>query len=206
MQGGRVPAGLLRNLWTMLAHGQGGVTNLSALSRNLNLDARTVNFYLGLLENLLLLRCLKPWSENVGKRLVKSPKLYIRDSGIVHELLGISSLDQLLGHPVVGGSWEGFVMESIHSCVSARTESYYYRTSGGAEVDLILVFRGGEKWVIEIKRGLSPTLTRGFYNALDDLKPVRTFVIYGGDDRFQVNRGVEMISLPLFLAELLSRS
>ena len=206
MQGGRVPAGLLRNLWTMLAHGQGGVTNLSSLSRNLDLDARTINFYLGLLENLLLLRCLKPWSKNVGKRLVKSPKLYIRDSGIVHELLGISSLDQLLGHPVVGGSWEGFVMENILSCVPARTESYYYRTSGGSEVDLILVFRGGERWVVDIKRGLSPALTRGFYNALEDLKPVRTFVIYGGNDRFQVKDGVEMISLPLFLGELLRLS
>ena len=202
MHGGRIPAGQLRNLWTMLAHGQGGVTNVSGLSRNLDLDGRTVNFYLGLLENLLLLRRLKPWYKNTGKRLVKSPKLYIRDSGIVHGLLGISSMDGLLGHPVVGASWEGFVIENILACVPSRTESYFYRTSAGAEVDLVLQFRGGEKWVIEIKRGLSPTLSPGFYNAVDDLQPEKSFVIYGGDDRFKLNPGVEMIALDHLLREV----
>lgn len=203
MHGGRISSGQLRNLWTMLAHSQGGITNISALSRNLDLDGRTVNFYLGLLENLLLLRKLKPWSKNTGKRLVKSPKLYIRDSGIVHELLGISSVDDLLGHPVVGGSWEGFVIENVMSCVPARTESYFYRTSSGSEVDLILEFRNGKKWVIEIKRGLSPNVSAGFYNAVEDLSPDQTFVVYGGNDRFKIKPEIEMISLKLLLDELL---
>jgi predicted AAA+ superfamily ATPase len=203
MHGGRIPAGQLRHLWTMLAHGQGGVANVSALARNLGLNGRTINFYLGLLENLLLLRKLKPWYKNTGKRLVKSPKLYIRDSGIVHELLGVSGLENLLGHPVVGGSWEGFVIENIMSCVPARTDPYFYRTSAGAEVDLVLQFRNGDTWVVEIKRGLSPKLSTGFYNAVEDLQPVRSFVVYGGDDRFSVSPGVEMIALPLLLKELL---
>ena len=205
LYGGRIPSGQLRHLWTMLAHGQGGLTNVSALARNLDLDGRTINFYLGLLENLLLLRRLKPWYKNTGKRLVKSPKLYIRDSGIVHELLGISGMENLLGHPVVGGSWEGFVIENIMSCAPAGTEPYFYRTSAGAEVDLVLQFSGGGAWVIEIKRGLSPKLSPGFYNAVEDLKPAKTFVVYGGDDRFKVNTGVEMISLPLLLDEFLGK-
>ena len=181
------------------------MTNVSALSRNLDLDGRTINFYLGLLENLQLLRRLKPWYKNTGKRLVKSPKLYIRDSGIVHKLLAISGLEQLLGHPVVGGGWEGFVIENIMSCVPARTEPYFYRTSGGAEVDLVLQFRNGETWVIEVKRGLSPKLSPGFYNAVEDIQPHKSFVVYGGDDRFLVNPGVEMISLPGLLEELLEQ-
>jgi predicted AAA+ superfamily ATPase len=203
MYGGRVPPGQLRKLWTMLAHSQGGVSNVAALSRNLELDVRTVNFYLGLLENLLLLRRLKPWHRNTGKRLVKSPKLYIRDSGIVHELLGISGIDNLLGHPVVGGSWEGFVIENLLSCVPSRTDAYFYRTQAGAEVDLVLEFRNGETWVVEIKRGLSPDLSPGFYNSIEDLQPAKSFVIYGGDDRFQIDPGVEMISLPLLMETLL---
>lgn len=203
MYRGRVPAGQLRQLWTMLAHGQGGVSNVATLSRSLGLDSRTVNSYLGLLENLLLLRRLKPWHRNTGKRLVKSPKLYIRDSGIVHELLGISGMDNLLGHPVVGGSWEGFVIENLLSCVPPRTESYFYRTQAGAEVDLVLEFRNGETWVVEIKRGLSPDLSPGFYNSIEDLQPAKSFVVYRGDDRFRINPGVEMISLPLLMETLL---
>jgi len=202
MQGGRISSDKLRNLWTMLAHSQGGVSNISSLSRNLDLDGWTINFYLGLLEDLLLLRTLKPWYKNTGKRLVKSPKLYIRDAGLVHELLGISTLDQLLGHPVVGGSWEGFVIENIMSCVPPRTDSYFYRTSSGAEVDLILEFRTGKRWVIEIKRGLSPSVSTGFYNAVEDLSPDKTLIVYGGDDRFNVKSNVEMISLSLMLEEL----
>lgn len=204
MHGGRIPAGQLRNLWTMLAHSQGGVMNVSALSRNLDLDGRTINFYLGLLENLLLLRKLKPWYKNTGKRLVKSPKICIRDSGIVHELLGISTMDHLLGHPVVGGSWEGFCIENIMSCVPARTEPYFYRTSSGAEIDLILELRNGKKWAIEIKRGLSPSISSGFYHAIEDIGPDRSFIVYGGDDRFKIKDGIEMISLSLLQEELLN--
>ncbi len=204
--GGRLASREIRNLWTMLAHQQGGMLNIADLSRNLDLDARTINGYLGLLEDLLLIRTLKPWFKNVGKRLVKSPKVYIRDSGIVHELLGISGLESLLGHPVVGGSWEGFVIENLLALAPPRTDAYFYRTSAGAEVDLVLCFRDQTRWVIEIKRGLSPNITTGFYNALEDLKPDKSFVVYGGDDRFKVGGASEMISLPLLQAELLKKS
>jgi uncharacterized protein len=202
LYGSRLATGKVRNLWTMLAHAQGGVANVAALSRNLEIDGRTVTAHLDLLENMLLLRKLQPWHANVGKRLVKSPKLYIRDSGLLHELLGIGDSETLLGHPVVGGSWEGFVIENLLSCAPPRTEAYFYRTNAGAEIDLILKFRSGEKWAIEIKRGLSPELSRGFYSALEDVKPKRSFVVYGGDDRFKLKQGIEAISLRQLQREL----
>jgi uncharacterized protein len=201
--GSRLAAGKVRNLWTMLAHAQGGVANVSGLSRNLDIDGRTVMSHLDLLENMLLLRKLQPWHSNIGRRLVKSPKLYIRDSGLVHELLGIGDSETLLGHPVVGGSWEGFVVEGLLSCVPPRTEAYFYRTSAGAEIDLILKFRTGESWAIEIKRGLSPDLKPGFFSALEDVKPEKSFVVYGGDERFKLKPDVEVIGLRLLQTALL---
>ncbi len=202
-QGSRLSAGKLRNLWTMLAHAQGGIANVATLSRGLEIDARTVSSHLDLLENMLLLRKLQPWHTNTGKRIVKSPKIYIRDSGLVHELLGIGNEEALLGHPVVGNSWEGFVIENLLACAPARTDACFYRTSSGAEVDLILKFRSGKTWAIEIKRGLLPDLSRGFYSALEDIKPTKSFVVYGGDDRFKLKPDVEAIGLRLLQSELL---
>lgn len=203
-QGSRLATGKLRHLWTMLAHAQGGVANVAGLSRNLEIDVRTLNAHLDLLENMLLLRKLQPWHANTGQRIVKSPKLYIRDSGLVHELLGIGCEEALLGHPVVGNSWEGFVIENLLACAPARTEDYFYRTSSGSEIDLILKFRSGKTWAIEIKRGLSPDLSRGFFSALADIKPAKSFVVYGGNDRFKLKPDVEAISLRLLQAELLA--
>ncbi len=203
LYGSRLAAGKVRNFWTMLAHAQGGVANIAALSRNLEIDGRTVTAHLDLLENMLLLRKLQPWHTNVGKRLVKSQKLYIRDSGLLHELLGIGNDEMLLGHPVVGGSWEGLVIENLLSCVPPRTQAYFYRANSGAEIDLILKFRNGESWAIEIKRGLSPDLSRGFYSALDDVKPTKSFVVYGGEDRFRLWPDIEAISLCLLQTTLL---
>jgi predicted AAA+ superfamily ATPase len=157
-----------------------------------------------LLENMLLLRKLQPWHANVGKRLVKSPKIYIRDSGLLHELLGIGNIEALAGHPVVGASWEGFVIENLLSCVPPRTEAYFYRTNAGAEIDLILKFRTGEIWAVEIKRGLSPSLTKGFHSALADVNPTKSFVVYGGEDRFKLKPGIEAIGLRLLQEELLA--
>ena len=203
LYGSRLAAGKVRHLWTMLAHAQGGIANIAALSRNLDINGRTVTAHLDLLENMLLLRKLQPWHANVSKRLVKSPKLYIRDSGLLHELLGIGDTETLLGHPVVGGSWEGFVIENLISCAPPRTEAYFYRTNAGAEIDLILKFRTGETWASEIKRGLSPHLSKGFYTALEDIKPDKCFVVYGGDDRFKLQQNVEAISLRRLQAQLL---
>lgn len=195
LHGVRLAPRKLRNLWTMLAHSQGGLANIAALSRNLEVDARTLQAQLDLLENLFFLRRLRPWHRNTGKRMVKSPRLYIRDSGLVHELLGIGNAEALAGHPVVGASWEGFVIENLLACAPPRTEASFYRTSSGAEVDLVLSFRDGRSWAIEIKRGLSPTLSPGFFSALEDIKPEKSFVVYGGDERYRLKPGVEAISL-----------
>jgi predicted AAA+ superfamily ATPase len=203
--GSRLSPGKMRNLWTMLAHAQGGVANISALSRNLEIDGRTMNAHLDLLENLLLIRKLKPWHANTGRRLVKSPKIYIRDSGLVHELLGIGNLETLVGHPVVGASWEGFVIENLLSTAPARTEAYFYRSSGGAEVDLILKFRTGETWAVEIKRGLSPVLSPGFFSAIQDIGAHKSFTVYGGTESYRLKNGVEVVALKSLQQMLLRR-
>lgn len=203
LHGVRLASGKLRNFWTMLAHSQGGLANAAALSRNLEVDVRTVQAQLDLLENLFFLRRLKPWHRNAGKRMVKSPRLYIRDSGLVHELLGIGDAEALAGHPVVGASWEGFVIENLLACAPPRTEATFYRSASGAEVDLVLTFRDGKSWAIEIKRGLSPVLTPGFFSALEDIKPDQSFVVYGGDERYRLKPGVEAIPLLGLQAELL---
>ena len=155
--GPRVPAETLERLWTMLAHGQGTLLNASQLASALMVSAPTVMRYIDLLVDLLLVRRLRPFHDNLGKRLVKSPKLYVRDSGILHALLGIPDYNALAGHPVVGASWEGFVIENLLSAVPDRTSASFFRTFRGAEMDLVLEFpRGHRFWAIEIKRGLSP--------------------------------------------------
>src|SRR5215470_16289040 len=149
--GPRVPAETLRRFWTMLAHHQGGLVNAAQLARGLGVDGKTVARYLDLLVDLLLVRRLPPWHKNVGKRLVKSPKVFIRDSGVTHALLGLSDKEALLGHPIVGSSWEGFVLENLLTMMIPEAEASFYRTSAGAEVDLVLTFPGGRTWAIEIK-------------------------------------------------------
>lgn len=194
--GPRIPAQTLERFWTMLAHNQGGVLNASQLARNLEVSSVTIGRYLDLMTDLLLVRRLQPWTFNIGKRLVRAPKVYVRDSGITHALLNISNYNDLLGHPVVGGSWEGFVIENIMSVVPQGTLPFYYRTAGGAEIDLILEFSANEKWVIEIKRSTIPSLSKGFYIACDDVKPKRRYVVYSGKDRFLF--GEDTTAIPLY--------
>lgn len=182
--GPRIPGETLRRFWTMLAHLQGSTLNAASLARGLGVDATTVVRYLDLLVDLLLVRRLIPLHENVGKRLVKSPKVYIRDSGITHSMLGLRDLDTILGHPVVGGSWEGFVIENLIGLAPDNTTPYFYRTAFGAEVDLILDVPNGERWAIEIKRSTSPKLERGFYEARVDLEPTRSFIVYPGNETY----------------------
>lgn len=201
----RMPAETLRRLWTMLAHLQGGLLNVSDLARNLGLDVRTAGRYLDLLVDLLLVRRLPPWHANVGKRLVKSPKVYLRDSGLVHALLGIGSLDALLGHPVVGASFEGLVIENLAAAAWTATCSFY-RTTGGAEIDLLLTWPDESLWAIEIKRSLAPKAERGFHAACEDLAPARRFVVYPGDDRFPAAHGVEVIGLAALCREAAARA
>ena len=205
--GPRIPAETLERLWTMLAHSQGTMLNASRLAAGLSLTAPTVTKYIDLLVDLLLVRRLRPLHANISKRLVKAPKVYVRDSGLLHALLGIEDYNTLFGHPVVGASWEGFVIENFLSVVPYRTLASYYRTSAGAEVDLVLEFPGlTEKWAIEIKRGLSARLNKGFYNAVEDIQPDKTFVVYAGDERYPVSEGVEAISVMEMAQMLLVKS
>jgi len=193
--GPRIPAETLERFWIMLAHNQGTTINASQLSRNLEVSGTTIGRYLDLLVDLLLVRRLRPWRSNVGKRLVKSPKVYVRDSGITHSLLNILSYNDLLGHPVVGGSWEGFVIENIMSVTPPEAKPYFYRTSGGAEVDLILEFGVKQRWAIEIKHSSVPSISKGFYIACDDIKATRKYILYSGSDTFSMGNGVTAISL-----------
>ena len=201
--GPRIAADRLRRFWTMLAHHQGGVLNVAQLARNLGVDTKTAGGYIDLLVDLLLVRRLPPWHANVGKRLVKSPKVYVRDSGLVHALLSIGDKDTLVSHPVLGASWEGFVVEQLLAAAPDGTSGHFYRTSAGAEIDLLLHLPGGESWAIEIKRSLSPRPEKGFHHACADLSPARRFIVYPGDERYPLNGEVDAIPLPA-LAVLLT--
>jgi predicted AAA+ superfamily ATPase len=203
--GPRIPAETLERLWTMLAHNQGTVLNASHLARNLEVSGVSIGRYLDLLVDLLLVRRLKPWTFNIGKRLVRSPKVYVRDSGITHALLNIGSYADLLGHPVVGGSWEGFVIENIMSVTPLNVQPFYYGTPAGAEIDLILEFSPTEKWAIEIKRNSTPSISKGFYIACEDVQPQRRYVVYSGKDRFSVGHGITAISLFELMQEILTQ-
>lgn len=200
--GPRIPAETLRRLWTMLAHNQGALLNAANIARGLGVSGATVGNYLDLMVDLLLVRRLPPRLANAGKRLVRSPKAYVRDSGLLHSLLGIADKEALLGHPVVGGSWEGLVIENLIAIAGDEAEPSFYRTGGGAEVDLVLTWPDGREWAIEVKRTLSPKLERGVRSALADIEPERSFVVYPGDERFQLGSRVEAISLPELCVEL----
>ncbi|PUE14439.1 ATP-binding protein [Limnohabitans sp. WS1] len=193
--GPRIAAETLRRFWTMLAHHQGGLLNVAQLARNLGVDVKTAQSYTDLLCDLLLVRRLAPWHTNTGKRLVKAPKVYVRDSGLVHALLNIESKESLLSHMVVGASWEGYCIETLLACAPAGVTGYFYRTSGGAEIDLLLVWPGGDLWAIEIKRSSAPKVERGFHSACDDLKPSHKWVVYPGQETYPLAADIQAISL-----------
>ncbi|MFA7241764.1 MAG: ATP-binding protein [Sulfuricellaceae bacterium] len=200
--GPRIAVATLRRFWGMLAHHQGGLLNVAQFARNLGVDAKTAAGYLDLLVDLLLVRRLPPWHGNLGKRLVKAPKVYVRDSGLVHALLGIRDKETLLAHPVVGLSWECFVVENLLACAPEGVQGYFYRTGGGAEIDLLLAGPSGPPWAIEIKRSLTPKLERGFHAACADLNPARKFVVYPGAERYRMAQDIEVISLGELVKEL----
>ena len=191
----RFPAETLERLWRMLAHHQGSMLNASKLASNLSIATKTVGFYIDLLVDLLLFRRLMPYHTNIGKRLVKTPKIYIRDSGLLHTLLGINDYKALAGHPVVGESWEGFVIENIISVMPIGTKPSFYRTSAGAEIDLVLEMPSGDIWAIEIKSGLTAKPSKGFYNAIEDIKATHSFVVYAGEGQYPIAENVQAISL-----------
>lgn len=199
----RLPAETLGRLWTMLAHSQGAQLNQARLAASLGVSAPAVGRYVDLLVDLKLVRRLAPWSGNLGKRLVKSPKLYIRDSGLVHALLELESRDDVLGHPVVGASYEGMVIENLLAAASTsvRRNAYYFRTADGAEIDLVLERGGAPEMAIEIKRSSAPSPDRGFAVACDDLGITERYVVYPGTERFPLRHGAQAIGL----AELILR-
>lgn len=193
--GPRIPSETLRRLWTMLAHNQGALLNASQIAASLSVSAQTVTRYIDLLCDLLLVRRLTPIHPNVGKRLVKAPKVYVRDSGLLHELLGIGDYNALAGHPIRGASWEGFVIENLIAVLRGRTIPGFYRTAAGAEIDLILERPSRGPIAIEIKSGAVPSVTKGFHMAIADLKPAASFVVYAGEERYPIGAGIEAIGL-----------
>lgn len=204
--GPRIPATTLRRLWMMLANLQGSTLNASKLASSLGVSSPTVSSYIDLLIDLLLIRKLPPYSNNGHKRLVKSPKIYLRDSGLLHTLLNINDYDELLGHPIIGASWEGLVLENILSLIPPLTQASFYRTTAGAEVDLVIEF--GKKigtWVVEVKRSLAPVPTKGFYNAIEDIQPRRAFVVYPGAERYPISESVEAIGLSEMISLVMQR-
>ncbi len=200
--GSRIPAETLRRFWTMLANNQSQVINAANLASGLGVSGKTVAGYLDLLVDLLLVRRLPPWHRNLGKRLVKSPKVYVRDSGLAHALLGIRDKESLLGHPVVGQTWESFIIETLITAAPDGTEAHYYRTSNGTEVDLILTLPNGANWAIEIKRSSAPKPERGFYSACADLEPAKRFLVYPGTERFPLDEFTEAIGVVALANEL----
>jgi predicted AAA+ superfamily ATPase len=201
--GPRVPAGVLERLWTMLAHGQGTLLNASRLASALQITAPTVQRYIDLLTDLLLVRRLQPFHSNAGKRLVKSPKVYIRDSGLVHALLGLRTFNDLAGHPVSGASWEGYVIENLLAAAPVRTVASFYRTAAGAEIDLLLEIPGHGLWAIEVKRSLSGRPEKGFYIACHDLRPDKQFVVNAGLEKYPIDAETVAIGVSA-LAQVLS--
>ena len=194
--GFRIPAARLERLWTMLAHNQGALLNATKLAASLDVSPPTVSLYIDLLVDLLLVRRLPPLHANTKKRLIKSPKVYIRDSGLVHALLGLKDYNGLAGHPVVGSSWEGFVVENLLAVAPPQTRPSFYRTVAGAEIDLVLEMPGQHKvWAIEIRHSLTPRLQKGFHHARADLAPARSFIVYAGEARYPITEDVEVIGV-----------
>jgi len=202
--GPRIPAETLRRFWTMLAHNQTEILNAANLARGLGVNGKTIANYLDLLVDLLLVRRLPPWHRNEGKRLVKSPKVYVRDSGIAHALLGLKNKEDLLGHSVAGQTWETLVIETLIATAPEGTEASFYRTSTGAEIDLVLTLPNRRLWAIEVKRSSAPKLEKGFYSACADLKPHKQFVVYSGTERFSLGQKTEAIGLVALATELQS--
>lgn len=194
--GPRIAAETLRRFWTMLAHEHGGLLNAAQLARSLAVSGKTLASYIDLFVDLFLLRRLEPWSANSGKRLVKSPRIYLRDSGLLHHLLGVTTMEDLLGYSRLGASWEGFVIENIIASLPAGARASFYRTAAGAEIDLVLELPGHRKpWALEIKRGRSPKLERGFHHARQDIDPERCLVVCAAEESFSLGSGIEAVGL-----------
>jgi hypothetical protein len=186
----------------MFAHHQRGLLNAAQLARGLGVSGTSVAHYLDLMVDLLLVRRLSPRLPNVGKRLVRSPKVYIRDSGMLHTLLALTDKEAILGHPVAGASWEGMAIENLLAAAGPQAQASFYRTNHAAEVDLVLGWPGGEDWAVEIKRSLAPAVERGMHSALADLSPARALIVYPGDERYRLAPSIEVVGLSELCGEV----
>ncbi len=185
----------VRRFWTMMAHCQGQLWNASKISASIDLDRRTVDGYLDILAGAFVLLRLQPYWINIKKRLVKSPKIFIRDSGILHELLGVTEADGLRDSPHSGSSWESFAIEQIRARLPEGTESFFYRTSGGAEIDLVTVRSGRAPVAIEIKRTTAPRASKGLRNGMADIGARVGFVVFAGEERYGLTDGIEALPI-----------
>ncbi|OOG75246.1 ATP-binding protein [Algoriphagus sp. A40] len=197
--GPQVPATRMKRFWTMLAHFHGQQANLSNIAKSLDVSHTTIKTYLDILQDFFMVRQVQPWSGNTKKRLVKTPKIYLRDSGLLHNLMNIHTFDHLLGHPVVGASWEGFLVENILNSLPSSWTASYYRSSNQAEIDLVLEKSNQEVWAVEVKRSIAPSLSAGFHSACEDIGATKKIVVYSGKDRFPMKGEVEVIGLVEFL-------
>ena len=198
----RIPSVQLRRFWTMLAHCHGQLWNASKLAGSLGVSAPTVRRYLDILEETFIIRQLQPYHANMKKRQIKAPKVYIRDSGLSHALLRIKTFEDLLGHPSIGASWEGFVIEQIVSLLPQNSELYFYRTNAGAEIDLLCMDQKNQPLPIEIKYSLSPSVSRGFWNAYEDLSCKRGYVVYPGKEMYPLGKNVSVLPLEMLESQL----
>ena len=196
---------ILKRFWKMLAHYNGNQINHSELGRSLELSHTTIKSHLDVLTDFYMVRQLSPWSGNIKKRLVKTPKIYLRDSGILHSLLGLSNIEAILSHPAMGASWEGFVIESILNILNNQWTYSYYRTATQIEIDLVLQTPQQEVWAIEIKKSTAPKLGRGFFEACNDIKATHKFIVNANNESYPLNNGVEVIGLLDFLKMLKSK-
>jgi uncharacterized protein len=203
--GPRLPAETLHRFWRMLAHNQGQLLNTARLASSLGISGQTVSRYLDLMVDLLLVRRLPPWKSNGSKRLVRAPKTYLRDSGVLHALLDIEDREQLFGHPVAGASWEGHVIENILAATGFQYAAHFYRTSAGAEIDLVLDAGKRRRYAIEVKRSIgSPHPAKGFYLGCEDIAATHRYVVYPGTERYSIGNGVTVTPLADLLRELAS--
>lgn len=201
--GPHISATTMRRLWSMLAHNNSQQVNYSKLGGSLGVSYKTIKNYIDLLTDFYMLRQLQPWSGNTKKRLVKAPKIYIRDCGLTHRFLNITDFEALLGHPAIGASWEAYVVENIINQLSDQWRCSFYRTSAGAEIDLVLEKGNTHVWAIEIKRALAPKVSKGFHYACEEIKATHKFVIYPGLDRFPLPHGIEVMDISYFLNKYL---
>ncbi len=191
----QVATDYMDRFWRMLAHDQGELYNAQRYARSLGTSGNTVTRHLQVLQRLLMIRLLPPWLANEGKRLTKSHRAYLRDSGILHAMMNLRTLDDLRSHPIAGKSWEGFAMENLISSAAGRAKPYFYRTAAGAEIDLVLEFTPNDCWAIEIKLSSAPSIERGYFSAVNDIRAKRRIVVHKGEESFPMRHGIEAMPL-----------